>query len=38
MPSTIEWFLINCVDLDVMTTFWCGALALEHVADGALLR
>ena len=34
MPLTIEWVLIDCVDLDVMTEFWCKALDLEHVGTG----
>lgn len=34
MSLTIEWVLIDCVDLDVMTEFWCNALDLEHVATG----
>lgn len=34
MPLAIEWVLIDCVDLDVMTDFWCKALDLEHVGTG----
>jgi hypothetical protein len=34
MPLAIENVLIDCVDLDVMTTFWCQALDLEHVWTG----
>ena len=34
MPLTIEWVLIDCVDLDAMTSFWCEALDLDHVATG----
>lgn len=34
MPLTIEWVLIDCVNLDVMTDFWCKALDLEHVGTG----
>ncbi|MDQ6613726.1 MAG: hypothetical protein M3083_02950 [Actinomycetota bacterium] len=29
MSLVIEWVLIDCVDLDVMTDFWCKALDLE---------
>jgi predicted enzyme related to lactoylglutathione lyase len=34
MPLVIDCVLIDCVDLDVMTQFWCGALELEHVWTG----
>jgi len=34
VPLTIEWVLIDCVDLEAMTSFWCGALDLDHVATG----
>jgi predicted enzyme related to lactoylglutathione lyase len=34
MPLAIEWVLIDCVDLDAMTDFWCRALDLEHVGTG----
>ena len=34
MPLTLECVLIDCVDLDAMTTFWCQALDLEHVWTG----
>ena len=34
MPLTIDCVLIDCVDLDVMTAFWCEALGLEHVWTG----
>ena len=34
MPLAIDCVLIDCVDLDAMTTFWCQALDLEHVWTG----
>jgi catechol 2,3-dioxygenase-like lactoylglutathione lyase family enzyme len=34
MALTIDCVLIDCVDLDAMTTFWCDALGLEHVWTG----
>ena len=34
MSLTIEWVLIDCIDLDVMSEFWCRALDLEHVGTG----
>jgi len=34
MSLVIEWVLIDCVDLDAMTEFWCQALDLEHVGTG----
>lgn len=34
MPLTLECVLIDCIDLDAMTGFWCAALDLEHVAVG----
>lgn len=34
MPLVIECVLIDCVDLDVMTEFWCQALDMEHVWSG----
>jgi hypothetical protein len=34
MSLVIENVLIDCVDLDVMATFWCQALELEHVWTG----
>ncbi len=34
MPLILECVLIDCVDLDVMTAFWCQALDLEHVWTG----
>ena len=34
MSLAIEWVLIDCVDLDAMTDFWCKALDLEHVGTG----
>ncbi len=30
----IDCLLIDCVDLDLMTAFWCQALGLEHVWTG----
>jgi hypothetical protein len=30
----IECVLIDCVDLDVMTEFWCQALDMEHLWTG----
>ena len=30
----VDGILIDCVDLDVMTAFWCHALDLEHVWTG----
>ena len=34
MPLAIELVLIDCIDLQVMTDFWCQALDLEHVWTG----
>ena len=34
MPLVIDCVLIDCVDLDAMTAFWCRALDLEHVWTG----
>lgn len=34
MSLVIEGVLIDCVDLDAMTEFWCAALDLEHVGTG----
>ncbi len=34
MTLEIDCVLIDCVDLDVMTAFWCQALDLEHVWTG----
>lgn len=34
MSLVIDCVLIDCVDLDGMTTFWCRALDLEHVWTG----
>src|ERR1700710_989943 len=34
MSVVVECVLIDCVDLDVMTAFWCQALDLEHVWPG----
>ena len=34
MPLAIDCLLIDCVDLDAMTAFWCQALDLEHVWTG----
>ncbi len=34
MPLVIDCVLIDCVDLDAMTAFWCQALDLEHVWTG----
>ena len=34
MPLVIDCVLIDCVDLDAMTAFWCQALGLEHVWTG----
>lgn len=34
MPLTIDCLLIDAVDLDAMTAFWCQALDLEHVWTG----
>ncbi len=34
MPLAIDCVLIDCVDLDLMTGFWCQALNLEHVTTG----
>lgn len=34
MSLVIDCVLIDCVDLDVMTQFWCEALELEHVWTG----
>ncbi|MFN8024044.1 MAG: VOC family protein [Acidimicrobiales bacterium] len=34
MALTIDCVLIDCVDLDAMTSFWCEALDLDHVWTG----
>ena len=34
MSLVIECLFIDCVDLAAMTTFWCEALALDHVWTG----
>ena len=34
MPLAIDCILIDCVDLDAMTAFWCQALDLDHVWTG----
>ena len=34
MPLAIDLVLIDCVDLDAMTAFWCKALDLDHVWTG----
>ena len=34
MPLVIDCVLIDCVDLDAMTAFWCQALDLQHVLTG----
>lgn len=34
MPLVIDCVLIDCADLEAMTTFWCAALDLEHVWTG----
>jgi len=34
MPLAIDLVLIDCVDVDAMTSFWCDALELEHVWTG----
>ncbi len=34
MSLVIDCVLIDCVDLDAMTAFWCQALDLEHVWTG----
>lgn len=34
MPLAIDLVLIDCVDLDAMTAFWCEALDLDHVWTG----
>ena len=34
MALVLECVLIDCVDLGVMTAFWCQALDLEHVWTG----
>ncbi|MEO6125837.1 MAG: VOC family protein [Ilumatobacteraceae bacterium] len=34
MPLAIDCVLIDCVDLDAMTAFWCQALDFEHVWTG----
>lgn len=34
MALIIDCVLIDCVDLEAMTAFWCDALALEHVWTG----
>lgn len=34
MPLVIDTVLIDCLDLDAMTSFWCAALDLEHTWTG----
>jgi len=34
MSLVIDCVLIDCLDLDAMTAFWCQALELEHVWTG----
>ncbi|MEZ5218477.1 MAG: VOC family protein [Ilumatobacteraceae bacterium] len=34
MSLAIDLVLIDCVDLDKMTRFWCAALDLDHVWTG----
>jgi hypothetical protein len=34
MSLAIDCVLIDCLDLDAMTAFWCAALDLEHVWTG----
>ncbi len=34
MPLAIDCVLIDCVDLEAMTAFWCEALDLEHIWTG----
>ena len=34
MALTIDCVLIDCLDLDAMTSFWCAALDLEHTWTG----
>ena len=34
MPLAIDLVLIDCVDLEAMTGFWCQALDLQHVWTG----
>ncbi|WP_040493259.1 VOC family protein [Ilumatobacter nonamiensis] len=34
MPLAVDLVLIDCVDLGVMTEFWCEALDLDHVWTG----
>ena len=34
MRLVVDCVLIDCVDLDAMTAFWCQALDLEHVLTG----
>lgn len=34
MPLSMEWVLIDCIDLASMTEFWSKALDLEHVGTG----
>ncbi len=34
MALAIDCVLIDCVDLDVMTAFWCEALGYEHIWTG----
>jgi hypothetical protein len=34
MSVVVDCVLIDCVDLNVMTAFWCQALDLEHVWTG----
>ena len=34
MPLVVDCLLIDCVDPDAMSAFWCQALDLEHVWTG----
>lgn len=34
MPLAINCVLIDCLDLDAMTDFWCAAMDLEHTWTG----
>ncbi len=35
MALSLDCVLIDCVDLDLMTSFWCQALDLQHVWTGS---
>jgi predicted enzyme related to lactoylglutathione lyase len=34
MALEIDWVIIDCIDLEAMSDFWCRALDFEHVWTG----